>query len=199
MPARRSLHIDPDVERHAGPRAEDRAAGDAERERDLLAVEPDHHCSGRDSDEHRPTDAADDAEDRELDIAVRQAGHDPGQTLHQQPEHERLLHAELRGEDPTGDVREPVPDDVGRDEEAQRAEPDLELRADLRKCRGDVEPVERQRADAEAEDGEHAPARSVLRAHRGSRPCCPLARSASSFAARSGQDDDRATLARRNS
>jgi hypothetical protein len=93
---------------------------------------------------------------------VRSTGHDPGQTLYEQTEHEGLLHAELGGEDPTGNVREPVPDDVGRDEEAQRTEPDLELGADLRKSRSDVEPVQGKGADAEAEDGEHGPTRSTL-------------------------------------
>jgi len=48
-------------------------------------------------------------------------------------------------------VREPVADDVERDEETERPEPDLEFGADEGECRGDVEPVQREGDDAEAD------------------------------------------------
>ena len=81
----------------------------------------------------------------------------PASPCTSQPEHEGLLHADRRGEHATGNVGEPVADDVERDEVAQRPEPHLELRADEREGRGDVEPVQRERDDAQADHGQHAP------------------------------------------
>ena len=52
VPARRALHVEPDIEREGGPRAEDGAPGDAERERDVAVAEPDDDGRGPDRDEH---------------------------------------------------------------------------------------------------------------------------------------------------
>ena len=141
----------------AGPRAEDGAAGDPERERDVFVAEPEDHGGGPDGDEHRPADAADDPEEGEFGVAVRQPGHDAGQSLHSKPEHEGLLHADRRGEHAAWNMRKPVADDVERDEVAQRPEPHLELRADEREGGGDVEPVQRERENAQADHAEHGP------------------------------------------
>jgi len=156
------LHVEPDIEREGGPGAEGGAAGDAERQRDVLLAEPDDDGGGPDGDEHGPADAADHPEEGQLGVADRHPGHDAGQSLHQQPEHEGPLHADRGGEHAAGNVREPVADDVERDEEAQRPDPDLELRPYQREGRGDVEPVEGERDDAQADHGEHAPSHGAV-------------------------------------
>ena len=68
----------------------------------------------------------------------------------------------LRGEHAARDVGEPVADDVERDEKAEWPETDLELGADERERGGDVEPVQRERKDPQADHGEHAPAIGAL-------------------------------------
>jgi hypothetical protein len=57
-------------EREGGPRAEDGAAGDAERERDIFFPELHDHRGGPDGDENRPADTADDSEESEFGLAA---------------------------------------------------------------------------------------------------------------------------------